>query len=42
MYEEKLDAAGAGTNCDTKLSRSATIVIAYLMQEKNMNFDEAF
>ena len=29
-------------HCYAGVSRSAACVIAYLMQEKNMNFDDAF
>ena len=43
FIKEAIDrGSGILVHCYAGVSRSATIVIAFLMQEKNMSFDEAF
>lgn len=42
FIKEAIQKGGVLVHCFAGVSRSSTVVIAYLMQEKNMNFAEAF
>ena len=42
FIKEGMAAGGVMVHCYAGVSRSASCVIAYLMQEKNMQFQEAF